>query len=470
MKQIEEINIITKKNPSWRRVFCHYYEKDSEKNSIPKIKNTFNLIIKYNNLINKEITPNYALSLKKEGNKAEIENLEDNILKLIKEKKRKKIFDEIEKGKYSSLFNDENKSLLNEIMEISGVDSVKNDVFKKIAKYKNSEDLNEDLKKHINVINNWNKDFYIRKIGSLKGANVISDKDGKLLVEIKDYEASKEIGSKDWCISYAIEHFESYTGNLNRQYFLYDFNKDILDNTSMIGVTVDCIGRIEDAYLKNDYYVDDLSIIDVEFKKLEKNEIDDYIREKSPKSKGEFFHLLAKLGQWDRLKDQLAKNKERLVLGDVYDELTVKNNHVLIKLLLNDDLVEIKKDSLINSIKIIAVGKNKELIREIIENPNTKLDKTDFLDIFRFMMRFSLSLSNLDNLLYFLKIFRGKKEINDALKYIASLYGKREFSIEEENIIFLYYASTFENEIHSDNLMKIIEKPYNKLLKEVGII
>lgn len=460
MNDINEIKLITNKNPYWRRVFEFYYNKNREKNSINKIKNTFKIIIKYKNLIKEEITPDFAMSILPEGNKAEIEALEDEIIKLINQKKKEKVINDIKKSKYSFLFDENNEKLIKDIMEISGYESIDSDILKKIAKYKTKESLNFELIKHLENINNWNREFYLEKIKNLKGAKIIKDKNEKLLVEIENFEASQEIGSKDWCISYNIEHFRCYKNNLNRQYFLYDFNKNTLDKESMIGITVNCSGEVEDAYFRNDEYIEDLSKIKVKFKKLDKKIIKEYIKRKNIETKDDYLYFLAKFNQSKKIKKELKKIKENINLSKTFGELGLRNNYDLIYLLLNNKHIILNKVQVLNTIKIMTANNEKDLLKKIINKVNIEFLTKDLSEIFKFFMKSN----DVNELVDFINIFRKNEQINNIIKSAAKFFISSELKREEENIVFLFYINKFEN-IENLNSIHDFKKKNNNLLK-----
>lgn len=60
-----------------------------------------------------------------------------------------------------------------------------------------------------------------------------------LILNIKDYNRSCDLGSKSWCIVTSPYHFREYTDGYAEQYFIYDFTKEPTDAFSLIGLTMD---------------------------------------------------------------------------------------------------------------------------------------------------------------------------------------------------------------------------------------
>jgi hypothetical protein len=71
----------------------------------------------------------------------------------------------------------------------------------------------------------------------------INEDETMLLAEVFDYDASKKLGSANWCISTGSSSWESYTKGLRRQFFLWDFSKYRTDSLFQIGFTVDESGK-----------------------------------------------------------------------------------------------------------------------------------------------------------------------------------------------------------------------------------
>jgi len=93
-------------------------------------------------------------------------------------------------------------------------------------------------------------------------ADVIVSKPNVMLVQVHDFEASKKIGTSEWCICQTQSWWNNYVNDFTNQYFVYDFTKDMIDPKHLIGVTVSPGGKISTAQWCNNRAVGDLSYFD----------------------------------------------------------------------------------------------------------------------------------------------------------------------------------------------------------------
>ena len=71
------------------------------------------------------------------------------------------------------------------------------------------------------------------------------DKEKKIIIaEIFDYEASKDLGSRNWCIQYSESRWRTYTRGGRKQYFIWDFSKKRSDSNYAIAFTTNSRGNI----------------------------------------------------------------------------------------------------------------------------------------------------------------------------------------------------------------------------------
>lgn len=168
---------------------------------------------------------------------------------------------------YKNLANDETFLIFKEIFEKKINREVINKSISKI-KVLNTKDLNLQLK---SLINSERLEPYIKKITDENlNFNLISTKNNILIIDIKDYNTSNFIGSKQWCISYDEKYWNDYKNkktnknivldlfanqikkNDNNIYFVIDFNKDITESEYMIAITTLPSGEFIFANDKND--------------------------------------------------------------------------------------------------------------------------------------------------------------------------------------------------------------------------
>ena len=303
----ENVFFEKKENDKWIKVGCNQIEY---KNFLKEVKNNIvKIMLKNRPAIAKKINEVNCLydskiriinKLNEYWNLFKTKNI--NILNLIeKEKSSEKIEDFLDKviknnnvekfalliasNKYKYLLEEDNAENRYEYTKLNKKNyliweylyenvtkkEIQKYIGKKIAKYKNKKDFEYDLIKFLNI----KSDFNIKKIKEKirennLNINIELDKNNLLILKIKDFNASKILGSSSWCISTYESDFNSYTRGNNEQYFLFDFNKRSDDIKSMIGFTVND-GDVINAHYKNDYIVES-SIEKNEFIKLIKKE------------------------------------------------------------------------------------------------------------------------------------------------------------------------------------------------------
>jgi len=180
------------------------------------------------------------------------EDLDDKMSRKIKDHKVNQYAHSIASNKYMHLYNEESYKIIEDIFDLK----LKTDVFqdyigKKIAAYKTPEQFNEGLSTFLKSFNGFDMQSMLLKAENA-GVQIISESDDILIIEIDNYEQSKLLGSSSWCIVRDESYFNSYTGDGNKQYFIYDFSYESSDNNSMIGFTLDAEGEHYAAHYKDD--------------------------------------------------------------------------------------------------------------------------------------------------------------------------------------------------------------------------
>lgn len=211
-----------------------------------------------------------------EGCLESIEHLDDLTQRIITHQKAKKYAQKIYSNKYRFLKDENTIKILETIVdEKIDLTELRDKFAKKLARYETSDESNEALSKFLSNYIGWNKEKqkeYIEK----NDAVIICDKDELLVVKIENYKQSKNLGSNQWCISYSPTEFNNYK-DANNMYFIYDFSKLPEDNLSMIGITMNMNGEIEDGHVKNDdflsEYIKDYNSKDSYIKKMLPNSI-----------------------------------------------------------------------------------------------------------------------------------------------------------------------------------------------------
>lgn len=185
-----------------------------------------------------------------------LENIFDDILKIVNEHKLNKYKNSIISNKYKTLYNDKSLKLFQILMDMKVTESqLQSLIGKKMATFKTPNDLNTALKKQINLFDSFTINAMLEK---LKRNNVINHivQDKILICEIKTYEQSVQLGSSSWCICYSNSLFNEYTENDQKQYFIYDFSKKSNSMLSMIGLTINSKNEYMTAHQKDDTYLE----------------------------------------------------------------------------------------------------------------------------------------------------------------------------------------------------------------------
>lgn len=184
-------------------------------------------------------------------NYKELEKISDHLDKVIKKHKVKVFAYRIASKKYHKLYNEETLLLMDNIYDLkldSGI--LQNEIGKKLAAYKDSQEFNRALYKFYEYIAEVTKDKIIKKSQDLN-AKVIQDSNSLVILQIDNFKQSEVLGSSSWCISRHETHFKNYTKENKKQYFIYNFEKRLTDNDSIIGVTLDN-GQLNIAHYKDD--------------------------------------------------------------------------------------------------------------------------------------------------------------------------------------------------------------------------
>jgi len=127
--------------------------------------------------------------------------------------------------------------------------------------YSDSAKLYEATKKKIKELKEFNPEK-VREKAKKVGVKLIVDTDDIIMADITTYEQSKQLGTEDWCISTIPSMFTQYVNSFTKQYFIWDFTKDVDDNKRMIGATISPKNIITSAHWADDKPVQDLTYFD----------------------------------------------------------------------------------------------------------------------------------------------------------------------------------------------------------------
>ncbi len=242
----ETVNNILRKKPQTSKFFKNKMKEEDNYEEIVLCINTF--------IENEQILKNLNFNL--EQWKSSTESLYDYICNESKEYKIKQMCHNLGSKKYKHLFNSETEDAVRSLIEDNGFNDKKLQDFvgKKLAMFKNPEDLNNYLHSLIKQLGSFNIDSLKEKL-NLMNIEPIINENNIVVVKIENFEQSKSLGSKSWCISRDDYYFNNYTSEQSKQYFLFDFNKKETDLDSMIGFTLYHNGQFRSQHLKNDDYL-----------------------------------------------------------------------------------------------------------------------------------------------------------------------------------------------------------------------
>lgn len=250
MSDIQEIKKTLKKNNHWKKLFLAIY-KDKNFN-IERLDCVFSKYKKYKGILNQNITPDWLLEsyyLKKIN---PIELFEDEINVQILNYKYKRFIKKVNGYGLNKKSKQEIKFLLSGYMS-------EDELFFEIKK--SNGNIDKVLPRLKKQYAKWNHKDYIKKIKKEK-IKIISNTNNKIIVRLLDYKSCQNLGSKMWCITHNKYYYELYTSKFKVQYVIFDFNKEITDKSSMIGITVKPNGEIADAYYRDNTNVDKNLITD----------------------------------------------------------------------------------------------------------------------------------------------------------------------------------------------------------------
>lgn len=258
-----------------------------------------------------------------------LEELDDDMTREIEKSKILKFQNSFLKS-YKGLANKETSDIFRELYYKK---IKREDISKSISKIKGfgTSDLNIALG---SLLKNDSIEEYIESIKD-KNVEIVSREDNIVIFEVNDYLSSKELGSKQWCISYNNVYWDEYkkkgefSGTLvsnsesNKKYndnsifFIVDKNKKKSDPSHMIGVTTLPSGQIIFVHNKND----DSIINEFELKEYFSEKIK-YFLDKKPKNRisikrGEIFDDIneIKLNSSNPMEDIICYIEENNISG-----------------------------------------------------------------------------------------------------------------------------------------------------------
>lgn len=379
MENKEKIRLFCKKNRTWEHVFLKWIKKYPDLD-ISRLESAFSLYLKYKNNLKKEVTIEFAKEIMNDEKYPDrldiIESFTDKIEATVSQKERKSFIKSLKTRKYKRLFNSEIDEEIDQMIK-NGLtkELLKNQFFNKLAVYTSSRELLKGLMSFKVANNNWSKSYYKNKIESLN-AEILSENESSLMLQINDYKACNEIAPHAWCIARSRTTFEGYMrgGNhnvgpsltFNRQYMFIDFGLSIEDNESIVGFTVDCLGDVKYSHLKDDKPTPEYFIKRFEFPKISNKELENMLQEITGNQNK--FNFICMYNLKDRYEE--FRNKSSVYVSKINDKVLNKiaqhNNKEIIEKILNDKHDSIDEESLIALFEGAIKGDNLELFNSLV--------------------------------------------------------------------------------------------------------
>jgi len=252
-----ELALRLKKSPTISKMFVNKLKEDFD-----DCERAFTAANTY--LEHEAILKSKDYNLLEEINELLFEELDDSMNAYVRDHKIHQYGLSISSKKYQHLYNDESFKVLELLYDLKiPASELQESLGKKLAAFKSSEDFNKALKQLYSIHNGFNSESVINKANAVN-AEVIKNDDNMVIIKIENFQQSSATGSSSWCIVRDEVHFKSYKED-SHQYFIYDFNKDPVENNSIVGITLNKDGTHSAAHFKNDDQLYDND----EFKKLQ---------------------------------------------------------------------------------------------------------------------------------------------------------------------------------------------------------
>ena len=128
--------------------------------------------------------------------------------------------------------------------------------FGKIAKYKSAQEILDSMREKVEGLKGSSEERYkqtVQEINSTPGTQIVYNNNGIIITFIMLYSASKKLGcGTEWCISGEKYSWDSYVSGTNKQYFVWNFNKDISDPMAFVAATIAPDGDTTAAHDRSD--------------------------------------------------------------------------------------------------------------------------------------------------------------------------------------------------------------------------
>jgi hypothetical protein len=292
---LDGIDYTLRKKPTLNKFFKNKFIEDKDYNSC------ISAMISYKD--NEVILKSHNFDINSFKKKS-FESLDDSINAIVQKHKIEKFAKSILSGKYMDLLNENTfpyfETLYNEDFTTK---DLQNYIGKKLAAIHTEEDFIVMLKKTVSSMNGFDLESILDKLNLYK-IQPLLDENGVLTFEVDTYKKCTQFGPSAWCIVREEHYYSDYTGNGERQYISYNFNKDVNDIESVIGFTLREDGSLKAAHFKNDdeIYTEEEDISNIIQKTLYINQERHYLDDEKKKI------LESKFGNNEIKKNKLKVN------------------------------------------------------------------------------------------------------------------------------------------------------------------
>lgn len=477
-EKIENFNKLTKNKYNIENFIINLIKNDSYDYSFHKIQEIYqkikihkksldiNSILKINNFLTLEKTINQAID-------------KINIKRVIKENISQKHKDfinyEIEQILTNFLSSELDLSKEKKLIIIKKT-------FNHISKFKSPIEFKLFLATELLNILKFNKNSLMKTIKN-NNLNIVFDKKNIVIIEVKNFETAKLIGSQFWCITKSFNSFNLYLNKdsiffESKLFFYFDFNKELTDKNKMLAFMIKknaIINKFD--YYNNPSNINIKSIISL--KKLNSQKQNYFLYKNNIQRKYRRVLLKDELNKIREKHNNFIKEKfvdiksvfQILLINfkgiDIIDllMLNIKN-----KLLFNFLLFKLKKDNPdFNGFYITNNFFKEYQERNNLNDYNFRLEKEHLLQSLKNIMDFNHKISfDLD---IFIKIanhhfnfyIKDKKELINNTNALNHLYNINNIKLKNINNV------SFGDNIINNQIMSIFNIKYEKNINTYDI-
>jgi hypothetical protein len=249
----DSINQLFKSNPAWRKLMGAYLPEDTCRVTLAHLANDlkrYRDVFKPHGFDLDHCKKLFTL----EDVRHPLERLTDSVRDILLAHRQDQLLRSLKTEKYRHLFDRRVEFQIKQMMQAGlNAEVLKGQVFNKLARYQESDELLKALETFSDANINWSLDSTIKEISSQKGATLVGRDNNCLVIKVEDFAAAEALGKgSSWCISTSASQFSTYTRDSKQQYYILDFDKPATDVHAMIGVTLKDNGQVYVGHRKDD--------------------------------------------------------------------------------------------------------------------------------------------------------------------------------------------------------------------------